>query len=48
MKQIELTPREFYEFKSLATLFHIQYICDVLYGMIVIEADALHIEHLGY
>jgi len=50
MKTIELTPKEFYEFKQLWAKYfdHIVYHMLVLKGSVFIEADSSRLLLLGY
>ena len=45
MKTIELTPREFYNFKSIA---HFIFSIVVVKQIVYIEADAIELAKLGY
>jgi hypothetical protein len=45
MKKVTLTPKEFVNFKQIATFF---FNFAVSAGMVIIEADAHHLESLGY
>lgn len=48
MKTIELIPQEWYLFKELANKFHLSFMMEVVHGIVIIEADSLSLEHLGY
>lgn len=48
MKIIQLDPREFILFKTLANRIHLIFVYQVLHGMFYVEADALRLDELGY
>ena len=48
MKKIDLTLREFDNFKFLARKYAIKFLCNVIHGHIIVEADIVALESLGY
>ena len=48
MKTIQLDPREFALFKTLANRIHLLFVYQVLHGNIYVQADALRLSELGY
>ena len=48
MKTIQLTPREFILFKTLANRIHLIFMYKVLHGVFHVKADALRLDELGY
>ena len=48
MKTIQLSPKEFLLFKTLANRIHLIFVYSVLHGIIHVEADALRLSELGY
>lgn len=48
MKTIQLTPKEFVNFKVLANQMRLMFVYAVSHGMIHVEADALRLDELGY
>jgi hypothetical protein len=48
MKTIQLTPREFILFKTLANRIHLIFMYQVLQGIFHVKADALRLDELGY
>ena len=48
MKTIELLPVEFYHFRKLALSLGIAFVCAIVCGQYVIEANIDQLEQLGY
>lgn len=48
MKTIQLTPKEFVLFKTLANSICLMFVYFVSQGIIHVEADALRLDELGY
>ncbi len=48
MKTLHLSLQEFDNFRKLAKKFAILFLCTVVHGEIVIEADSTALESLGY
>ena len=48
MKTIELTPNEFYDFKEVAKKFKIFFTCTVIAGIVLVDADAVMLDYIGY
>jgi hypothetical protein len=48
MKTIHLTPHEFYNFKETAKKFKIFFTCTVIAGIVLVDADAVMLEYIGY
>lgn len=48
MKTIQLSPKEFINFKTLANRIHLIFVYFVSQGIIHVEADALRLDELGY
>jgi hypothetical protein len=48
MKIIEMNIVEFYNFKQLAKLYNLMFMCTILHGQIFVEADIRTLEQLGY
>lgn len=48
MKKVELSIKEFYNFKELARMFRIEYLFETLEGCVIVEADCEMLESLGY
>ncbi len=48
MKTIHLTPNEFYDFKEVAKKFKIFFTCTVIAGIVLVDADAVMLDYIGY
>ena len=48
MKTVEMLPSEFYEFVKIAKRLQIKFIYQVIHGIVLVEADLLQLEDLGY
>lgn len=48
MKKIDLTLREFDNFKFLARKYTIKFFCTIVHGTVIVEADSVQLESLGY
>jgi hypothetical protein len=48
MKQIELKPTEFYQFRQLAFAMCIAFVCTMAQGVYIVEASIDQLEQLGY
>lgn len=48
MKTIKLTPNEFYDFKEVAKKFKILFTCTVIAGIVLVDADAIMLDYIGY
>lgn len=48
MKTIQLTPKEFILFKTLANRIHLLFVYSVVHGIVYVQADALYLSELGY
>ena len=48
MKTIKLTPNEFYDFKEVAKKFKIFFTCTVIAGIVLVDADAVMLDYIGY
>jgi len=48
MKKVELTIREFNNFKILAQKYAIIFLCEIVHGNIIVEADVKALESLGF
>lgn len=48
MKTIELKPTEFYEFRKLAFAMSIAFMCTIIHGVYIVEANINQLEQLGY
>lgn len=48
MKTIQLSPKEFILFKTLANRIQLIFVYSVLHGIIHVQADALRLDELGY
>jgi len=45
MKTIELTPREYYNFKQIANFF---FMASVVHGLVLVTADINSLQQLGF
>ena len=48
MKEIQLTPTEFYKFRKIAFAFGIAFICSIANTMYTVEAEDEALEQIGY
>jgi hypothetical protein len=48
MKQIELKPTEFYQFRQLAFAMCIAFACTMAQGVYIVEASIDQLDKLGY
>ena len=48
MKTINLEPTEFYHFRKLAFAMSIAFVCTMVHGMYIVEANINQLEQLGY
>ena len=48
MKTIEMGIIEFYNFKQLAKMYNLMFMCTIMHGQIFVEADINTLEQLGY
>ena len=48
MREIQLTPTEFYKFRKIAFAFGIAFMCSIADSMYTIEAKDDKLEQIGY
>jgi hypothetical protein len=48
MKRVQLTIKEFYNFRILARKYAIKFLCEIVHENIIVEADINQLESLGY
>jgi len=48
MKTIQLSIHEFYDFKEVAKKFKIFFTCTVIAGIVLVDADAVMLDYIGY
>ena len=48
MREIKLTPTEFYRFRKVAFMFGVLFMCNITNSMYTVKADDTHLEQLGY
>lgn len=48
MREIKLTPTEFYRFRKVAFLFGVLFMCNIANTMYTVEAEDEELEQLGY
>ena len=48
MREIQLTPTEFYKFRKIAFAFGIAFICSIANSMYTVEAKTDALEQIGY
>ena len=48
MREIQLTPTEFYKFRKIAFAFGIAFMCGIANSMYTIEAKTDALEQIGY
>jgi hypothetical protein len=48
MKQLEMKPTEFYQFRKLALAMCIAFVCTMSQGVYIVEASIDQLDKLGY
>jgi len=48
MREIKLTPVEFYRFRKVAFMFGVLFMCNIANSMYTVKADDMQLEQLGY
>jgi hypothetical protein len=48
MREIQLTPTEFYTFRRVALAYHILFMCSITKSIYTIEAKDSALEQIGY
>jgi len=48
MREIQLTPVEFYRFRKVAFVFGVLFMCNIANSMYTVKADDMQLEQMGY
>lgn len=48
MREIQLTPTEFYKFRKVAFVFGVLFMCNIANSMYTVKADDIQLEQMGY